>query len=72
MGSAAWDSSLFCRGDFNRDGMFESQDLFDFLGAFLGRAAAADLNHDTFINSQEPFEFLAAFFAGVDRMYLCL
>jgi hypothetical protein len=53
-----------CRGDFNLDGALNSQDFFDFLGAFFKNDASADFNGDTFINSQDFFDFLQAFFAG--------
>ena len=48
--------------DFNRDGVVNSQDLFDFLVAFF--AGAADFNDDGTTNSQDFFDFLSAFFAG--------
>ncbi|MGE3107896.1 MAG: GC-type dockerin domain-anchored protein [Phycisphaerales bacterium] len=47
--------------DFNRDGIANSQDLFDFLSAFFASAPAADFNHDGFINSQDYFDFLVCF-----------
>src|SRR5262249_13949074 len=51
-----------CPGDWNRDGMVNSQDFFDFLGAFF--AVNADFNHDGVTNSQDLFDFVGAFFAG--------
>lgn len=41
------------RCDFNRDGMVNSQDFFDFLAAFLEFAPAADFNSDGVVNSQD-------------------
>ncbi|MGE3109114.1 MAG: GC-type dockerin domain-anchored protein [Phycisphaerales bacterium] len=48
--------------DVNRDGVVNSQDLFDFLVAFFD--AHADFNSDGVTNSQDFFDFLAAFFGG--------
>jgi probable HAF family extracellular repeat protein len=51
-----------CRADFNCDGSANSQDFFDFLGAFFG--GTADFNADGRVDSQDFFDFLAVFFAG--------
>jgi hypothetical protein len=51
-----------CLADFNTDGAVNSQDFFDFLGAFF--KGAADFNRDGGVNSQDFFDFLAMFFAG--------
>lgn len=51
-----------CRGDYNMDGVLNSQDFFNFLQAFFG--IGADFNHDGVTNSQDFFDFLGAFFAG--------
>ena len=59
-----WTLHKPCPADFNDDAFINSQDFFDFLGAFFGNVPAADFNHDTLINSQDFFDFLAAFFAG--------
>lgn len=53
-----------CPADFNADGAANSQDLFDFLGAFFAAAPAADFNTDLAIDSQDFFDFLVAFFGG--------
>jgi hypothetical protein len=53
-----------CRADFNNDTRVNSQDFFDFLGAFFAQHPSADFNADRAINSQDFFDFLAVFFAG--------
>ncbi|MGE3109672.1 MAG: GC-type dockerin domain-anchored protein [Phycisphaerales bacterium] len=53
-----------CLADFNRDAMVNSQDFFDFLGAFFALAPAADINADAAVNSQDFFDFVSALFAG--------
>jgi hypothetical protein len=53
-----------CRADFNGDGAANSQDFFDFLGAFFAGDPAADFNRDGSTNSQDFFDFLGAFFQG--------
>jgi hypothetical protein len=58
---AAW---RICRADFNCDAANNSQDFFDYLGAFFDGTPAADFNADTFIDSQDFFDFLIVFFAG--------
>lgn len=53
-----------CRADFNGDGAVNSQDFFDFLGAFFSLDPSADFNSDAAVNSQDFFDFLGAFFSG--------
>ncbi|MGE4198515.1 MAG: GC-type dockerin domain-anchored protein, partial [Phycisphaerales bacterium] len=53
-----------CEADVNHDGVVNSQDFFDFLGAFFSLDPSADFNRDGVINSQDFFEFLGRFFAG--------
>ncbi len=64
--TSAWfrSSTPPCRADFNRNGVVNSQDFFEFLHAFFTGNPAADFNHDGSIGSQDFFDFLAAFFAG--------
>ncbi|MBC8006819.1 MAG: hypothetical protein H7X76_02090 [Prolixibacteraceae bacterium] len=54
-------------GDFDRNGVINSQDFFAYLCQFLGPCSgtpAADINRDGVVNSQDFFDFLAAFFMG--------
>jgi hypothetical protein len=51
-----------CACDWNDSGSLNSQDYFDFLGAFFG--GSADFNEDGSTNSQDYFDFLGCFFAG--------
>jgi hypothetical protein len=50
--------------DFNRDGILNSQDFFDYLTAFFASNIIADYNHDGVLNSQDFFDFVADFFRG--------
>jgi hypothetical protein len=62
--SDTWELGLRCRADFNGDGSLNSQDSFDFLGAFFENTPDADFNADAVVNSQDFFDFLTAFFVG--------
>jgi uncharacterized membrane protein len=64
--SEAWIATVPppCPADFNGDGLLNSQDFFDFVGAFFGGTPNADFNGDGQINSQDFFDFVTAFFAG--------
>lgn len=53
-----------CRADFNDDGEINSQDFFDYLGAFFANEPGADFNADQAVNSQDFFDFLSAFMVG--------
>lgn len=53
-----------CPPDFNWDGRVDSQDFFDFLGAFFVQAAPADFNSSGTVDSQDFFDFVAAFLTG--------
>jgi hypothetical protein len=53
-----------CAADFNGDGLANSQDYFDFLGAFFASASESDFNGDGAVDSQDYFDFLVAFFSG--------
>ncbi len=53
-----------CPADFNADGYVNSNDLFEFLGAFFSSHADADVNADGFINTSDFFDVLAGVFVG--------
>ncbi len=56
------DPTPACPGDWNRDGRFSSQDLFDFINDYL--SVRADINGDGQTNSDDLFIFLVRFFDG--------
>jgi hypothetical protein len=51
-----------CPADVNADGAVNSQDFFDFLGAFFAADPSADFNADGVLDSQDFFDFVGAFF----------
>jgi hypothetical protein len=53
-----------CAGDFNRDGVADSRDFFDYLTSFFAGGGAADFNNDGAVTSADFFAFLDAFRAG--------
>lgn len=53
-----------CAGDFNANGVLESEDFFEFLAAFFAGDPRADVNQDGTAISHDFFEFLTALFAG--------
>lgn len=60
----AWQHSVEerCAGDFNEDSFVNTQDFFDFIGAYLVVSSEADINQDSFVDSQDFFDFITAFF----------
>ncbi len=54
--------AALCPADFNGDAAVNSQDFFDFLGAFFEESPGGDFNGDDAVNSQDFFDFLGAFF----------
>ncbi len=71
IGGAADVRPGFRRADFNRDGVVNSQDFFDFLVVFFAGGGDADFNGDGATNSQDFFDFLTVFFAGVMMARRC-
>jgi hypothetical protein len=59
-----------CPADFNGSGRLESEDYFDYLGAFFDGLASADYNGDGAVGSQDFYAFLTDFFAGCPQPVL--
>ncbi len=53
-----------CRADFNASGTVTTQDIFDFLNAWLAGLPSADFNNAGGLEVQDIFDFLNAWFAG--------
>jgi hypothetical protein len=51
-----------CPGDFNADGVLNSQDFFDFVNAFFQELPEADFDESGTIDSADFFAYLEAFF----------
>jgi hypothetical protein len=53
-----------CLGDFNVDGVVNSDDFFDYLARFFASHPFADVDGDGVVTSADFFLFLTSFFAG--------
>lgn len=53
-----------CTADFNGSGELSLQDLFDFLGAYLGNDPRGDFNGDQTLSVQDVLDYLVAYFTG--------
>lgn len=60
--SSAVQLTVYCLGDFNRNGIVEVQDIFAFLSAWFARQPEADLNGSG-TDVADIFQFLAAWFS---------
>jgi len=60
--ASMWSYAVACPCDWNDSGAVNSQDFFDFIGAFFG--GNADFNNNGQTTSQDFFDFLACFFTG--------
>lgn len=55
-----------CPPDFNNDGTLNSNDLFEFLGAFFAGDASADYDHDGAVDTEDFFRYTREFFLSCD------
>lgn len=53
-----------CAADVNGDGVADSDDVFDFLNAFLAQAEGADFNRDGVVDALDFDDFLGVYFDG--------
>jgi len=53
-----------CRGDFNRDQVFDFFDYLDFVNDFAANAPTADFNADTVVDLFDYLSFVEAFSVG--------
>jgi hypothetical protein len=61
---AAYIWSRACLADFNCQGGLNTQDIFDYLNAWLAGNASADFNKVGGLSTQDIFDYLNAWFAG--------
>jgi lysophospholipase L1-like esterase len=57
-------TSFDCAADFNSDGQLTSQDIFDFINAWLGASPSSDFDHSGTLDATDMFGFLNAWMGG--------